>query len=229
MLLIFLALLPALALVVWIYKKDNVEREPVGLIFKTFAFGVVSAIPAVALELLFEVILEKFIQDKTALLYIIIDNFLGVALIEEYCKLRATKLAIWKKPAFNYKFDAIVYCVTAALGFAAIENILYVLEGGLSTAFMRALLSVPCHAIDGIIMGYFFGTAKEYERFGNRKMCRRYLKLSVFIPMVEHGIYDSALSLYNDLIFILFIAFVVIVDIWAVIFVRRQAAADREI
>lgn len=227
--LVFLAVLPALVLVVWIYKKDKVEREPIGLLLKIFLFGVISVVPAVALELLFEVVLEEFIPDESALAYVIIDNFLGVALIEEFCKLKAAKLAAWKHPAFNYKFDAIVYCVTAALGFAAIENVFYVLEGGVATAAMRALLSIPCHAVAGIIMGYFFGVAKEAESYGDRRRRRRYLRLGVLMPTLEHGIYDSALSLDYDWIFIVLIVFVVIVDIWAICFVKKQSAADREI
>ena len=227
--LVFLALLPALVLVVWIYKKDKVEREPIGLLLKIFLFGVISAVPAVVLELVFEAALEEFIPDGKTMSYIIIDNFLGVALIEEFCKLKAAKLAAWKHPAFNYKFDAIVYCVTVALGFAAIENVFYVLEGGVATAAVRALMSIPCQAVAGIIMGYFFGVAKETERYGDRRRCRRYLRLGVLMPTLEHGIYDSALSLDYDWIFIALIIFVVIVDIWAICFVKKQSAADREI
>ena len=93
----------------------------------------------------------------------------------------------------------IVYCVTSALGFAAIENVLYCLGGDFGTAVTRDLLSVPSHAIDGVIMGYFCGVAKEAELAGDKKRRKRYLKLSVFMPMIEHGIYDSALSLDADL------------------------------
>lgn len=143
--------------------------------------------------------------------------------------MKAAKWAAWKHPAFNYKFDAIVYCVTSALGFAAIENILYCLEGDIGTAVTRALLSVPSHAIDGVIMGYFFGVAKEAELAGNKKRRKRYLKLSVFMPMIEHGIYDSALSLDADWIFVFFFLFVIVVDVWAYKFVKKQSGQDREL
>ena len=193
-----LALLPAIALVVWIYRQDKVEKEPRGLLWKIF-------------------------------LFVILDNFIGVALIEELCKMKAAKWAAWKHPAFNYKFDAIVYCVTSALGFAAIENVLYCLGGDFGTAVTRALLSVPSHAIDGVIMGYFFGVAKEAELAGDTKRRKRYLKLSVFMPMIEHGIYDSALSLDADWIFVFFFLFVIVVDVWAYKFVKKQSGQNREL
>ena len=228
MFLIALALLPAIALVVWIYRQDRVEKEPKGLLWKVFLFGVLSVIPAMILEILLEEIFLVFVDEDT-LCYVILDNFIGVAMIEELCKMKAAKRAAWKHPAFNYKFDAIVYCVTSALGFAAIENVMYCMDADIETAVTRALLSVPSHAIDGVIMGYFFGVAKEAELVGNRRRRKRYLRLSVFMPMIEHGIYDTALSLDSDWILLFFFLFVIAVDIWAVKFVKKQSKEDRKL
>ena len=228
MFLVGLALLPAIAMVVWIYRQDKVEKEPKGLLRKIFLFGVVSAIPAMILEVLLEELFLVFVWENT-LCYVILDNFIGVELVEELCKMKAAKWAAWKHPAFNYKFDAIVYCVTSALGFAAIENVMYCMDGDIGTVVTRALLSVPSHAIDGVIMGYFFGVAKEAELAGNKKRRKRYLKLSVFMPMIEHGIYDSAVSFDADWIFIFFFLFVIVVDIWAYKFVKKQSREDREL
>lgn len=80
-----------------------------------------------------------------------------------------------------------------------------------------------------MIMGYFFGVAKEAELAGNKKRRKRYLKLSVFMPMIEHGIYDSALSLDADWIFVFFFLFVIVVDVWAYKFVKKQSGQDREL
>ena len=228
MFLIALALLPAIALVVWIYRQDRVEKEPKRLLWKVFLFGVLSVIPAMILEILLEEVFLVFVDENT-LCYVILDNFIGVAMIEELCKMKAAKRAAWKHPAFNYKFDAIVYCVTSALGFAAIENVMYCMDADIETAVTRALLSVPSHAIDGVIMGYFFGVAKEAELVGNRRRRKRYLRLSVFMPMIEHGIYDTALSLDSDWILLFFFLFVIAVDIWAVKFVKKQSKEDRKL
>ncbi len=228
MFLIALALLPAIALVVWIYRQDRVEKEPKGLLWKVFLFGVLSVIPAMILEILLEEVFLVFVDEDT-LCYVILDNFIGVAMIEELCKMKAAKRAAWEHPAFNYKFDAVVYCVTSALGFAAIENVMYCMDADIETAVTRALLSVPSHAIDGVIMGYFFGVAKEAELVGNRRRRKRYLRLSVFMPMIEHGIYDTALSLDSDWILLFFFLFVIAVDIWAVKFVKKQSKEDRKL
>ena len=225
------ALLPAIALVVWIYRQDKVEKEPRGLLWKIFLFGVLSVIPAMILEIILDEVFLVFMvfMDADTLCYVILDNFIGVALIEELCKMKAAKWAAWKHPAFNYKFDAIVYCVTSALGFAAIENVLYCLDGDIGTAVTRALLSVPSHAIDGVNMSYIIGVPKEAELAGNKKRRKCYLKLSVFMPMIEHGIYDSALSLDADWIFVFFFLFVIVVDVWAYKFVKKQSGQDREL
>ena len=222
MLLAGLALLPTIVLVAWIYRQDKVEKEPKGLLWKIFLFGVLSVIPAMILEIIFEEILLVFVEGYT-LYYVILENFIGVALIEELCKRKAAKMAVWKHPAFN----AIVYCVTSALGLATIENILYEMDADISTALTRAVLSVPSHAIDGVIMGYFLGEAKAAELQENRARKKNYLRLSILIPTIEHGIYDSFLSLDADWILVFFLPFVLVVDIWAYRFVKKQSRQDK--
>ena len=228
MFLIVWALLPAIALVAWIYRQDKVEKEPGKLLWKIFFLGVLSVIPTIILELILGDVVGLFFEETSAA-YIVLDNFICVAVIEEYWKMKAAKKASWKDPAFNYKFDAIVYCVTSALGFAAIENVIYVLDGGMDTAITRMLLSVPSHAIDGVIMGYFFGMAKEADLVGDKKRCKRCLRQAVLIPAIEHGIYDTSLSLGSDWLMLFFLVFVIAVDIWAYRFVKKQAKQDKEL
>ena len=228
MFLIVLALLPAIALVIWIYRQDKVEKEPVKLLWKIFFLGVLSVIPTIILELILGDVVGIFF-DESSLTYIVLDNFVCVAVVEEYWKMKAAKKASGKDPAFNYKFDAIGYCVTSALGFAAIENVIYVMDGGLDTAITRMLLSVPSHAIDGVIMGYFFGMAKEADLAGDKKRCKRCLRQAVLIPAIEHGIYDTSLSLDSDGLMLFFLVFVIAVDIWAYRFVKKQAKQDKEL
>ena len=86
MLLAGLALLPTIVLVAWIYRQDKVEKEPKGLLWKIFLFGVLSVIPAMILEIIFEEILLVFVEGYT-LYYVILENFIGVALIEELLSL----------------------------------------------------------------------------------------------------------------------------------------------
>lgn len=223
--LVFLALLPAIVLIWYIYKLDEIEKEPRSLLLKIFVFGMISTIPAMIIELLLSDVLDMFLAEGTVM-YNIVDAFIVVAITEEVCKRWAAKRA-WNHPAFDYRFDAIVYCVVAALGFAALENIFYVMDGGLSVAIVRAIMTVPSHAIDGVIMGYFFGQAKEFERYGDIRRCKKYLRLSVLIPAIDHGIFDCALSFENGLIMMFFVVFVILVDIWAIKFLKKQAEQDR--
>lgn len=220
-----LALLPALFLVYVIYKQDKVEKEPKRLIGKIFLFGMLSVIPVVILELLLETVVNLFASEESVF-YILIDNFICVALVEEYFKMQAAKKAAWKDKAFDYQFDAIVYCVVAALGFAAVENVFYMIDEGLSLVITRALLAVPGHATDGIVMGYFFGQAKKADFMEDKKRRKKYLRLSVFVPMITHGIYDSALSFDSDWAFMFFILFVIVIDVWAIKFVQKQSKND---
>ena len=219
------ALLPAIILMIYIYKKDKVEKEPKGLLLKIFFLGAFSVIPILIMEIVFEAVFLSFLEPTSGL-YIFLEAFIGVAWVEEFWKRWAVKVGAWKHKAFNYRFDAIVYSVFAALGFAALENIMYVLESGLSTALLRAVTAVPSHAVDGIIMGYFLGEAKICELDGNKKGQKRYMKLSILMPTLSHGIYDYALFLNSEVMALFWLVFVVVIDIWAILFVRRASKKD---
>ena len=80
-----------------------------------------------------------------------------------------------------------MYSVMAALGFATLENILYIFSNGAGAGVMRALLSVPSHAFDGVLMGYFLGEAKfaRSNRVGNWLSA-----LGFALAVMAHGIYD---------------------------------------
>lgn len=225
--LLFPAVAPAVLLFVWIYRKDRADREPASLLIKIFVFGAISVFPVMLAELILSDLLLPFFDEGT-IGYLIADNFVSVALVEEYGKMKAAKLAAWKHPAFNYRFDAILYCAVSSLGFATLENIFYVFDEGAGTAVLRAFLSVPSHMIDGLMIGYFFGLAREAETLGHHWKRRWLLLLSVLVPSVEHGIYDSCLSSDSDIaILVVFPILVIASYFWAVWFVRRQSRNDR--
>jgi RsiW-degrading membrane proteinase PrsW (M82 family) len=92
---------------------------------------------------------------------------------------------IWNDKNFDEYFDGIVYASFISLGFATVENIMYVLPGGLSVGIMRALLSVPGHFFFGIIMGYFLSLAKF-----NKSKRGRYIFLGLLFAILGHGMFD---------------------------------------
>ncbi|MBQ6833232.1 MAG: PrsW family intramembrane metalloprotease [Lachnospiraceae bacterium] len=222
-----LALLPAVYLIIFVYQHDKVEKEPISLLLKLLFFGALSIVPTVIVGTILELLLGILLPIDSAV-YNFFYMFIVVALVEEYWKRWAAERA-WNHPAFNYRFDAIVYCVSAALGFAALENLLYVSEGGLSTAILRAVTAVPSHAIDGVIMGIFFGEAKICEMRGNLAGKKYYRRLSLLMPMLAHGYYDFCLTSGSLLMLLFFIIFVIVLDVWAVKYIKRASAEDEMI
>lgn len=118
--LLLAALLPPLFLMIKIYKLDKVEKEPGGLIVKLLLFGVLTTVPAAFLESVLIGAVGSVISPKTTL-FILVENFFCVGLVEEGVKYFALKKGSWNHPAFNYTFDGIVYAVAVSIGFAAAE------------------------------------------------------------------------------------------------------------
>lgn len=218
-----LAILPIIFLCKKIYKLDTKESEPVSLLFKIFLFGCLSIIPAIILEIVVLVILSMT-MDVTTIQFIMVENFVGVALIEECCKYTACKFASFKHKAFNYTFDGVVYCVVSALGFACIENIMYVFQYGFQVAIVRAFLAIPGHTIFGIVMGYYYTKVKQASLRGASTY--KYTLLALLVPTCIHGTYDALLSLDTSWALQAFIAFIFIIDVWAYRFTKKLSQND---
>ena len=124
-------------------------------------------------------------------------------------------LITWKNKAFDYKFDAIVYCIFTSLGFAFLENLVYCFNYGLTTALLRAIISVPGHAFFAIYMGYYLGIAKMYHTKKEVNKTSEYTLYSILIPTALHGIYDYCLISGHIGLYILFIVFIITLYILA--------------
>ena len=195
--LLLAALLPAVVLLVYVYKKDTVEKEPIALVLRMFVLGAVAGpLAAITENIAFEVF-EAIIPPGVVLL--VLEYFVGVAAVEEGFKYLFLN-TVRKNPEFNYVFDGVVYAVAVALGFAALENVLYVFDGGMEVAVTRAIFAVPGHCADGVVMGCFFGLARQREVAGNKHGARRYYWLAFLLPVIEHGFYDAALSSESELL-----------------------------
>ena len=225
---LFLAIVPSIILFVIIWHCDKIEKEPPQLLGKLFCFGFLTIISAMFIEWLGgDVIFGSF--DKSSLIYQFIENFLIVAVAEEGGKYLVLKKVTWKHPAFNYTFDAVVYSVTVSLGFATPENILYLLDGELSTAITRALFSVPGHVIYAIYMGYYYGLAKHAEAYNDMRLRDRNLKKAFIIPVLLHGFYDFCLSPDHVLLLLSFLVFEVVITILATRQIMRLSNVHAEI
>jgi RsiW-degrading membrane proteinase PrsW (M82 family) len=198
--LFILSLAPVVIIAAYVYFRDKYEKEPFRLLFYALFAGGLTVIPVL--------FLEQFLSSFNTFFYGLLGAawkaFVVAAFSEELFKYMALFLLIWKSPEFNEKFDGIVYAVYVSLGFAAVENVMYVMEGGFSTGLMRAITAVPAHAIFGVTMGFYFGLAKFYEKE------RATLKLKALgFPMLLHGIYDFILFTEIEWLTIVFIGFVV--------------------
>jgi len=176
-----LAIAPGIGLCLFIYFRDKFEKEPFKLLRNSFLFGMLSIIPAAIIELIFSAV---GINENQGFFITLIYAFLIVAVAEESCKFFILKRYVYKKTDFNEPFDGIVYAVMISMGFATLENILYVVQSGIGTAVLRMFTAVPLHAVCAIFMGYFVGRAK----FSEHKA--RNLFLGLLIAVIIHGLYD---------------------------------------
>lgn len=222
-LLFIAALLPAIAVMVYVYQKDKAEPEPIALVLRVFGLGAASGLVAGFVESILISTFEAVIPPGILLLGV--TYFIGVAAVEEACKFFCLN-TVKNNPAFNYLFDAIVYSVAAALGFAALENVFYVMEGGLETAVMRAIFSVPGHAADGVVMGVFYGIARQHELYGRKQQATQSYILAFLLPMIEHGFYDAALSTESDMMALVAMAVDLAFIALAFTLIRRKSIMD---
>ncbi len=212
---LLLSVLPSIILFYIVWKGDRYEKEPPKLLVKLFLFGALTTVSATIIELVGSDVIFGF-MDHQGMPFLLIENFLIVALAEEAGKYFVLKKVTWKHPAFNYTFDAVVYAVAVSLGFATLENILYIFDNDLSVAIIRALFSVPGHVIDAIYMGYYYGLARHAEGYNDIRLRKKYLKSAFFVPVLIHGFYDFCLSTEYGIFLLIFLVFEVIITVLAI-------------
>ncbi len=198
--LLILSFAPVLIILLYIYYRDKYEKEPLSLLIKGLLLGMIIVIPISAFEeIAFLIINPAGLSQMSSAFF---TAFLIAALVEEGFKYLAVYLLIWKSKDFNERFDGIVYAVFVSLGFALIENIMYIFsnENGFAVGVTRALTAVPAHAIFGILMGYHLGLAR-FDIKGRSK----HLINAFFYPFLFHGLYDFILMSEHQLLLLLFI------------------------
>lgn len=179
------ALLPAILLLLFIWKKDP-KKEPFKWLLKAFLYGVGICVPVAFVEVGVNYLIFGDAVPAT-LLAAATDAFVVAALVEEVFKLIALWLVLRKNPYFDEHFDGVVYAVCVGLGFAALENLLYVVgadDWGM-VALMRALLSVPGHYAFAVLMGYYYALYHFVDHSWKTAIC------VLLMPVLAHGVYDT--------------------------------------
>ena len=224
MFLLCVAVIPSIIIGIIIYKLDKVEKEPKRQLFHAFLMGIVAAVLTLALSRILGIMDKTFpINLKETLLW----SFIYIALVEEFLKWGCTYLFIRNNKNFNYLFDGIVYAVFVALGFATLENIFYVTSTNLTVGLMRAVTTVPAHAIFGICIGYYLSMAryntirKDYSKMRNNLIC------SIVFPVALHGFFNFCLFMNNDLYLYIFYVFVVLLYVLAYNRLKNMKLIDK--
>ncbi|MCR5102767.1 MAG: PrsW family intramembrane metalloprotease [Butyrivibrio sp.] len=220
------AVIPAIFLMVKVYKSDRLEKESGGMLINMVVGGILSTLLAMLLEYIGEPILGLFLEETDAL-YNVLLYFVVVGLVEESSKYFFLKRRSWNSPEFNCQYDGVVYAVFTSLGFALWENISYVMHYGFSVALVRAVTAIPGHAAFGVFMGAFYGVARGYAYLGEENKSKTYRKLAVIVPTLIHGAYDYIASTDSDNATLVFIAFIVVLFIVALRLINKLSKNDR--
>ena len=206
--LIAAAVIPAVFLMIKVYKSDRLEKESPYLLWNLMKVGIFSSLVALVSERILSFILDLAVPAD-AVAHDVTLYFIVVACSEEGAKYFFLKRDTWNNPEFNCLYDGVVYAAFVSLGFALWENISYVLSYGFATAVIRAVTAIPGHACFGVFMGTFYGIAKKYDRMNKDRESRMFRIAAVAVPVILHGAYDYIAS-QEDRSSGMFIAFVIV-------------------
>lgn len=202
--LLVIAAIPVFALGLGIYLTDRFDKEPFTLLIKVFVLGMLSAIPISIIE---KILVS--INVFSGILSAAYIAFIVAGLTEEFFKREVVIRTAFNHEAFNEKLDGIVYCIYSALGFALVENIVYVVfrfSTNPHVGLYRGILSVPAHTLFAVTMGYYLSLSK----FSNNKAeAKEFYRKSLTVPIIFHGIFNFILMSNIPMLMGIFIPFVV--------------------
>lgn len=178
----FIAVLPFAVLIRYFYLRDKREKEPLSLMIRAFASGCLSIFPILFFEFIFELVLKHLNVHDILIIGIV------PGIIEEGVKYLIFISVILNNKEFDEPYDGILYAVLISLGFAIVENIIYVIDNSAVVGVLRAFTAVPGHAMFGISMGYFFYKAKFFPE--NSYSSRRNYILAFLTPALLHFSYN---------------------------------------
>lgn len=203
--LLVLAIAPVATIILWIYLKDKYDKEPVITLSKFFILGILVSALAIYVE---ELLIKLNTFSKIG--YMIYISFIVAGLTEEGLKALILIPNLVREKNFNEKLDGIIYSVFLSLGFATVENIIYILFEDPTSVFqvsiIRAIISIPAHMMFAIIMGYYIS---KYKFNMSKSKPKIYLIISIIVPILLHGIFDFILMIPYRWSIIVFIAYIV--------------------
>ena len=220
-----LAILPSALLLLLVVGRNKNRRNPTSLLVWLSVLGALSTIPAVIVEIFGAGVLYGFGIYPDTVLYTFIDCFLVVAMIEELGKLAVMLILSWKNKNFDHSYDGVIYGVCSSLGFATLENILYVFRGGIGLGVVRAVSAVPLHCACGVVMGFFYAKARERANRGYGAEAAGNLVIAYISALGIHGLYDFVLSV-EDTSIVICIAVLLMAVIIMIVLISHAARYD---
>lgn len=189
--------LPAIV-AMWIVDRLDAKRpEPARTRRLVVLFGMLSVIPALVLETVLSRTVGGWLEPQLTYQGASFQAFIVAAAVEEACKIVVVYWVVWRRPEFDERMDGIVYASRAGLGFALVENVMYLLgqtslQGQLVVWVERALLAVPGHAMwTGMI-----GAAAARRRFDRKGIG---LIGGYLLAVAFHGAYDVSVFVQQPL------------------------------
>ena len=150
------AVLPAFVWLVFFLKED-IHPEPKKLLFRAFGLGMAFTVPALIAQIFF----KDAVGSDNLIVY-----FLGLAFVEEVFKFFAAWVAVRGNTSFDEPIDAMIYMITAAAGFATIENILIIIDTihtndispypALNVILLRFVGATLLHILASAVVGYYW-------------------------------------------------------------------------
>ena len=185
------AIAPGLALLSYFYLRNQMSTEPRRTLLHSFIYGALITFPILFIQFV--------LQEEGTFSSQFVTNVIFTSTIEEFFKWLVIFIAILRHVEFDDPYDGILYGAAVSLGFATVENVIYLLAFGVDTAFMRALLPVSSHALFGVVMGFYFGKSK----FSGKEHQMEYLVLALAAPIVLHFIYNTILTLEGSYVYLM--------------------------
>lgn len=182
--LLTVAIAPGLALFSYFYLRKQIAKEPSITLFHTFLYGAIMTFPILFIQHVFD--------EENVFSNYFIRNVIFTSGLEEFFKWLILLIAIYRHIKFEDTYDGILYGASISLGFATVENILYLLNYGTEVAILRALLPVSSHALFGVVMGYYFGRAK----FAEEPNKNNFLFIAFLAPYCLHFVYNGILAIH---------------------------------
>lgn len=189
--LLTVAIAPGLALFSYFYLRKQIAKEPSRTLFHTFIYGAIMTFPILFIQHVFEE--EQVFNNE------FFRSALFTSGLEEFFKWIILFILVYKTIEFEDAYDGILYGASVSLGFATVENILYLLSFGLDTAFIRALLPVSSHALFGVVMGYYLGKAK----FTPTEEKTKWIVTALIAPFGLHALYNTILISYDYWVYLM--------------------------